>query len=220
MAFHDARLDTTIENGAVGGPRFKTTVLSSDSGFEQRNIDWTAARAEFDVSHAIKDRTTYHSLLDFFYARQGRAHSFRFKDWTDYEMGNPNIPTSGTALQFGLGDGTTTIFQVYKPYTDASITYNRKLTKIVAATYTVYDETSLLTEGGGSDYTIDITTGLITFNSAPLGTGGTGPGGAHILAANLEFDVHVRFDVDNLQANMDFYNHVSWDSILLVEIKE
>ena len=40
MSFHEVRFPTRVSYGAIGGPRFSTTVQILNSGFEQRNINW------------------------------------------------------------------------------------------------------------------------------------------------------------------------------------
>ena len=80
MAFHDVRLDEDIERAAVGGPSFKTSVLQLSSGFEKRNIDWQRARGIWDISYGVDTKTNLEAVVAAFYARQGRAHTFRFKD--------------------------------------------------------------------------------------------------------------------------------------------
>ena len=112
MAFHNTRLPVDIERGALGGPGFKTTVTPLGSGKEQRNIDWARTRAEFDVGYGLMDQdsvlleATIDALLAFFYTREGKAHTFRFKDWSDFKIGdwqnpttnNQSIATGGTAI--------------------------------------------------------------------------------------------------------------------------
>ncbi len=112
MAFHDTRLPVDVERGALGGPGFKTTVTPLGSGKEQRNIDWARTRAEFDIGYGLMDQdsvlleATIDALLAFFYTREGKAHTFRFKDWSDFKIGdwqnpttsNQSIATGGTAI--------------------------------------------------------------------------------------------------------------------------
>lgn len=222
MAFHDTRLPADIERGAVGGPSFKTTVLQLESGFEQRNIDWVNTRAEYDISYGLMSmednqlETYIHAIRDFFYARQGRAHGFRFKDWADYQIGDPDDPSSNNQL-IGLGDDSTVDFQVFKRYTSGGITYDRTIKKLVAGTYTVYLDGVEQTEG--VDYTIDIDTGIITFNSAPASTGGTGPSGEQVVSIATEFDVPVRFDTDHLGINIQVHSAGSIPAIPVVELR-
>lgn len=148
--FHDVQFNTDISKGAVGGPRFSTIVVVTASGAEQRVAQWTRPRLSWDVSHALCDPTKAATLLAFFIARQGKLHTFRFKDWLDY-----TAPASSPLV---LVSGST--YQLYKAYTSGPTTYNRKITKPVSGTVSF--------SGGG---TLDYTTGLITGSSGGTWSG-------------------------------------------------
>ena len=114
MTFHDTRLPVDIERGALGGPGFKTTISPLGSGKEQRNIDWSRIRSEFDIGYGLMEQNsvlleaTIDSLHAFFYAREGRAHTFRFKDWADYRIGDfLNASASNQAI--GVGGSATVL---------------------------------------------------------------------------------------------------------------
>jgi uncharacterized protein (TIGR02217 family) len=205
MAFHNVRFPEDISYGSRGGPKFKTTVLELASGYERRNQDWSVVKAEYDVTHGIKEPEQMVALRDFFYGRRGAAHSFRFKDWSDYQIQDQNI---------GQGDGTNRVFQIIKSYEDTGPNqYDRTITKPVQGTL------SGLLVGGvakveGTDFDIDYSTGVLTFKptKAPAD-------GAMIIITDLEFDVHARFDTDHLDASHDYFNIQTWESIPVVEIK-
>jgi uncharacterized protein (TIGR02217 family) len=222
MAFHDTRLPDDIERGAVGGPMFKTTVLELESGFEQRNIDWSQVRGEWDISYgvlAMEDNLQgvyIHQVRDFFYARNGKAHSFRFKDWSDFEIGDPGDPAADNQI-IGLGDDATSAFQVFKRYGSGGYNYDRTITKLVAGTYFVYLDGALQTEA--THYTVDLATGVVTFVTPPASTGGTGPGGEQVVSIATEFDLQVRFDVDHLQMSVLLFNVGSIPNMPLREVR-
>lgn len=204
--FHDVQFPSCISYGSAGGPKFNTTVLELSSGYEKRNIVWSKVRAEYDVSHGVKTKPDMDALRSFFYARQGRAFSFRFKDWGDFALPLQSIGTT---------DGTTAVFQTYKRYSSGSINYDRTLEKIVSGTVVVKVNSVTITEGTGvSEYQIDLLTGIITLGSTLAATTGDD------VEIECEFDVPVRFDVDHLNARHDFYNVESWESIPLVEVRD
>ena len=200
--FVETRFMEDISYNSQGGPKFSTNIFVSSSGREQRNINWSQARAEYDVSHGIKTKADMDDILQFFYAMRGRAYGFRYKDWSDFEM---------FSQQIALGDGVTTIFQIVKTYTDPNNiqTYVRTIKKPVNGSLT-----ALLINGVPlmSGYTIDYTTGLITFSVAPIMS-------ATIVIAYLQFDTPVRFDTDVAAIRFDFYLVESWESIKLVEVR-
>ena len=126
----------------------------------------------FDGSHVVEAKTAElrdaaQAELDevraFFYARQGRAHGFRFKDWGDHKSCLPSGTPAPTDQAIGTGDGTTTAFQLVKRYASGNQTWTRTITKPVAGTVKVYRDGVEATSG----WSVDPTAGLVTFTTAP-----------------------------------------------------
>lgn len=198
MAFIETRFPDDIAYGSVGGPNYSTDIVITQGGYEQRNANWSQARAQYNVAHGIKTQAQLNTLIAFFRARKGRADGFRFKDWSDYQA---------TRQSIGTGDGATKIFQLSKIYSSGTTSETRTISKPVTGTVNVYLNSVLQNSG----YTLDTTTGLITFTTAP------GSGAA--VTADFQFDVPVRFDTDRLAATLDSYTTYSWHDIPLVEIR-
>lgn len=224
MAFHDVRLPTDIERGAVGGPEFSTTVFEAASGYEQRNVNWAQARGSWDVGYGLlhkfketgSNNVDVDDLVNFFYARRGRAHSYRFRDWADYDIGSQADPAN-TAQEIGLGDDVTTDFQVFKRYSSGGVNFDRTIYLVVAGTIFLYKDGVL--QADPADYSINLLTGVVSMVVAPASTGGNGPGGEEQLEATLQFDNHVRFDIDHLQINMEVFNAGSWPNIPIKAVR-
>ncbi len=198
MGFDEVRLPTNIEIGAQGGPQFNTTIIALSSGFEKRNINWADSKGTWDIGYSIRYKEDLDTVIQFFYARRGRANGFRFKDWSDFELPKQLI---------GIGDATNTAFQVFKRYTSGGVDFDRTLTKLVTGTLQLYLNNVLQSTG----YTVDYDTGLITFASAP--------GNTVQVSVACEFDVPVRFDTDKLNLNMQMVDLGSITGISLVELK-
>ena len=209
MAFHDTQLPSDIERGAQGGPRFKTTILILGGGLEKRNIDWATTRAEYDISYGIESKADYSDVIEFFYARQGRAHSFRFKDWADFEITDQLMFTTDTA---------TATFQMFKRYSSGGTNFDRNLTKPLASGWTctvnavaqtiVYD-----TAPAAGEVAIASLTGVVTLGSTHQATSG------FLVKFTGEFDVPVRFDTDALDVNVETFDAGSMPQLTLVEVK-
>ncbi len=75
MGFHDVRFPDAIARGATGGPEYSTDIISVASGFEQRNINWQASRARYDIGTGIRTREQMAEVIAFFRARKGRAYA-------------------------------------------------------------------------------------------------------------------------------------------------
>lgn len=198
MAFVETRFPVDISFGSSGGPEYSTDVILMHSGHEQRNVNWSQARARYNVAHGVKTQAQLDALIAFFRARKGRADSFRFKDWTDYKA---------TAQLMGQGNGSNTTFQLKKLYTSGGVTETRDIKKPVSGTTKVYAAGIWQTTG----VSVDNATGVVTFTTAPAN-------GVQI-TADYEFDVPVRFDTDRLSASMDAYGVHSWNDIPLVEVR-
>lgn len=213
MAFHDVVFPEEIAYGSKGGPKFRTTIVTLASGLERRNVEWKRVRAEYDVSHGVKDPAQLQELRDFFYGRRGRAHSFRFKDWGDYEWFNQAI---------GYGDGVTKKFQLIKSYEPGPYQYDRVVTKpeqgsldpiLVGGEAFVENGPVSTIEQRRVQYTVNYSDGTVNFYTAPAA-------GLSIILPYGRFHVHARFDVDDFDPSHDFWNYQSWESIPIVEIKD
>lgn len=197
MAFHEVRFPEDISYGSNGGPEYSTDIIITHGGHEQRNSNWADARARYNVAHGVKTAEQLADLIAFFRARKGRAHGFRFKDWTDFQ---------GVGQVIGTGTGALTEFQLIKNYT-SSVTEARTIAKPVSGTVDIYVNSVLQSSG----VSVDVTTGIVTFSAAPAD--------AAIISADFEFDVPVRFDTDRLSASLDNYGVHSWQDIALIEVR-
>jgi uncharacterized protein (TIGR02217 family) len=202
------RFPDNISYGSSGGPGFKTGISEGHSGLEQRTVEWSIARARYNVAKGITDKTDMDEVRAFFYSVRGRASGFRFKDWGDYALFTENI---------GTGDGSTLIFPIIKTYAVGSLDYVRRIYKPLATgsdslSFRVYVDATLKTLT--THYTLNTETGVITF------TGGNAPAATKDVTVTGEFDVPVRFDTDQMDAAHDGFLTETWASIPLVELIE
>lgn len=70
--------------GAVATPYFSTDIVTTQSGFEQRNANWLYPLHEFNVTYDVvtQDMKTY--IKNFWAQHRGRLISFKFKDYSDF----------------------------------------------------------------------------------------------------------------------------------------
>ncbi|SUZ33224.1 hypothetical protein ROE7235_02993 [Roseibaca ekhonensis] len=207
MAFHEVRFPDNIGRGARGGPERRTQIVELASGDEERNASWANSRRRYDVAYGIRRADDLAAVVAFFEARNGRLHGFRFKDWSDYKSSAPSQSPGPLDQPIGTGNGSITSFALMKRYSSSSQTWTRAITKPVAG--------SLRVALGGAEQTsgwsVDTTTGVVTFDTAP-GAGVT-------ITAGFEFDVPVRFDSDTLDVTLDVERLGSITSIPLLEIR-
>ena len=195
MAFDEVQFPVNISAGASGGPVFKTDVIVVNDGYERRNQNWSQGRVSYDASYGIRSMVDISTVLKFFRARQGMVRGFRFRDPLDYTSASNGVAAySATDQLIGIGDSITTQFQLVKNYTSGGITQQRIIKKPVTNKISVAVDgvTKIIT----TDYTIDYTTGIITFVTAPAA--------ALEVRAGYEFDIPARFDADNLDVKLAY----------------
>lgn len=208
MSFHEVRFPVKVSIGSSGGPMRKTDIVELGSGFEERNTSWAHSRRKYNVGYGIKTLNQLHDVLAFFEARFAKLYGFRYKDWADYKSCPPENTPVYTDQTIGTGTGTQTQFQITKQYTSGPSTYTRSIRKPVAGTISVGINSVLQAT---NTYTVDATTGIITFNSAPAN-------GA-LVSAGYQFDVPVRFDTDEISINLSDWRMGQFVDIPMVEVR-
>lgn len=198
------RLPDHIERGSQGGPQFKVNILSAVSGHEQRDSKWDRRRGVWDVGYGIRNVADLQTVEALFHAQLGKTFPFLFKDWKDYTATDETI---------GTGNGVLTTFQLIKTYvtrkyTDNSVvrSYVRDIEYPVASTVVIKDNGSTVSP---SNYTLN-SGGVLVFNSAVTN--------GHLITWTGEFDVPVRFDIDELKVSVDSARHASARGIKIAEV--
>ena len=202
------RFPEDISYQSRGGPRYSTAIVSVRSGAETRNQNWTYPLHMYDAAKENRSIAQIEALLNHFHVCAGMYYGFRYKDWIDYKSipASSSGSISATDQLLGIGDGTTVTFQLRKAYTIGPVTRYRKITKPVAGTVVV----AIASVPQASGWTIDTTTGIITFATAPAN--------GDAISAGFEFDVPVRFASDEFMTSWVDYGVLS-ASIPLQEIR-
>lgn len=107
----------------------------------------------------------------------------------------------------GIGTGSLKTFQLTKRHTSGAQTWTRAIAKPVTGTVHI----ALDTVEQVSGWTLDATTGAVTFTTAP--------GNGVIVRMGFEFDVPVRFDAVMLDVTLDIERLGSITSIPLFEVR-
>jgi uncharacterized protein (TIGR02217 family) len=207
MAFDEIALPLRVDFGSGGGPAFSTEVVVIDSGYERRNQNWSQARRVYDARTGVRSAADVGTLLNFFHARVGRARGFRLKDWSDFTTASDGISAPTWSDQtIGTGEGTTAVFQLYKNYISGPSSHQRVISKPVSGSVTIGVNGAQVATG----WSVDTTTGLITFASPPAAS--------RVITAGFQFDVPVRFDTDQLALTAE--NYVAYKAdIPIVEVR-
>ncbi len=226
--FDEIQFPWQIGYGIKAGPTRSTDIVVCSSGYEQRNANWINSRRRFNFSTGMKSDKDVGQVAAFFEARAAGARGFRFKDWGDYTA------LMGTNLGAGIYPATllltSTTFQLQKVYNYAGDgtgvtdpqSYTRTINKpcnygtpsvpINHPDGTAAIPVSMYVSGvlqSSSLYTVDYTTGIVTFGVAPSATP----------TANFEFDVPSRFDTDNMDPTNEDFNTSIWHDCQVIELR-
>lgn len=209
MDFHEIRFPANLSFGSVGGPVRHTDVVALANGFEERNTPWAHSRRRYDAGMAMRNLDDIEALIAFFEARRGQMYGFRWKDWADYKSCNASAGPDFDDVVIGTGDGSQTEFQLTRLYDSGGHTYSRPITKPVAGSILVgLDGTA---QQDGTDLTVDVTTGIVTFNTAPAA--------GQPVTAGFEFDVPVRFDTDRINISMASFQAGEAPDVPVIEVR-
>lgn len=170
MAFINVRLPVEVEIGATRTDSEDVEIVTTDGGKDFRNVAADQSILTFDLAYPTSKRNAanYLAVRAMFKAARQAIHTFRFRDFTEYQL----VDEPATQL-------TTTTFQVAKSYTAGAETHVRRITRPVSPLALKVSGVAVV-----SGYSIDYTTGIITFVSPP----------AEPPTVTGEFDIPVRFD--------------------------
>lgn len=214
-AFHEIRFNIDIAYGSTGGPTYKTFILELPSGDESRQGFWSKGRKKWTVSKELLNRVDINALDAFYRARKGRLYGFRWRDWNNYRIpvntpaSLPLLTNTTAQLQFVYPDSINAETQIVrKPVLVADVN-NTVGARWYAPDIIVYRGTSS-TVYASSNYTIDRTTGVITFGSSQAGQD---------LWWSGSYDWPVRFDTDEAMFHTEELDMQDWQQITLIELK-
>ena len=199
--FSEQRMPLPISLRSSGGPQWNTSIVRVDSGYEQRNEPWAQDLGAWDVGSFVTTHAEMATVLAFYNAVRGRLVAFRFTDPKDHDALNQRL---------GTGNGVQTTYQLTKTYGADPSAYTKIIRKPVAGTSRVTVADVLQVEG--TAYTLDTTTGVVTFLPGHIPTTG------QQVRWSGEFDKPARFDVDHLSLSYDDLVYARL-SIPVVEIR-
>ena len=202
--FADVPFPIAIGNDASVTPTYSTQVVTSASGHEFRNANWSSARLQFDAGPGIRSEAEMQVLVDFFRARRGSAQAFRFRDPFDYSSGAFSAAPEPTDQQIGVGDGTRVRFALGKQYGDDE---TRPITRPVEGSVRVALDG---VEQVGGWLLED--KGEIVFDIPP--------GSGVVVSAGFLFDVPVRFAHDRLDISRASFRAGEAPSVPMIEVRE
>jgi uncharacterized protein (TIGR02217 family) len=199
MAHIATRLSDHVEIGAVRVDSDDIEIVTTDGGNEVRNARVSQSLLRFEISFPTSERddAVFLEVRNAYRATRGGLHSFKFKDWSDYQA---------TDEQFGTGDGSTTVFSLVKTYAFGSAEHERRIYNPVSPVALKGNGVTI-----GAGYSVNYATGVVTFTVAPLA--------AVVLTWTGEFDVPVRFDgplqSTGLAAHLEHHESITFQEVRL-----
>ena len=198
MGFHDVSFPLSLAFGASGGPVRQVDIVELANGREARNTAQSRSRRRYNALTGVKSIDEARRLSDFFEARSGRLHAFRFRDPLDHASSHPT--PSPTDIVLGTGDGTTHQYQLIKRYGDVVRPITRPVPETIQVAVNGVLVTHSLQDGG-----------VIEIDPPAIG---------ETVTAGFLFDVPVRFDVDGLTLALDTHGAINVSDVPLIEIFE
>ncbi len=211
MAFHEVRFPLDISKGADGGPERRTDIVALGSGAEERNTRWANSRRAWNAGYGAHTLDQLHAIISFFEERRGRLHGFRWRDAADWKSCPPQSAITALDQTIGTGNGAIASFQLTKTYGSLYAPWTRIIAKPVTGTVLIAVAGVLKTSG--THFTVDVTTGGVTFLTGQIPTVG------QVVTAGFEFDCPVRFDTDKLEINVQGFRHGAIPHIPIIEVR-
>lgn len=225
--FDDIIIPDTIALSGQTGPSTSVEQVSLSNGFRETNLLWTQKLRRLNIGYPNMTPTDAFVILKIFEAVEGPLHSFLSKDRNDWNTTAGNMENGGessitkddqklenTADQTDVGDGTEKDFLCLKDYSSGSTaTHRRYITKPQDGTGDFAIKVALdgVLKTEGVDYTVNYSTGVISFTVAP--------GIGVVPTAGFAFYVPVAFVSDDFLALLLQPGITSVPDIPLMEVR-
>jgi len=187
----ESRLDLGYDLGAISSIHVRGNRMPSLSADTVQNTSEFNFRRSWSIGTRNISYEKISKLAAFYSARKGTLQRFRYKDWSDFYALQDGVDQQG---YLGVGNGAINQFQLIKRYLDVEVT-ERTITKPIANTVAVYFNGSVQSSG----WSVDATTGLVTFAVAPAN--------GVVITADFEFDVRAKFTSENFTTKFLAYKN-------------
>jgi len=217
--FKPVLFPTNISFNSIVSETFESDDIIVDSGVSQRTPRWKYPLHEADVAFAVRTMEELHALKQFWRIVHGTQYGFLFNNPFDFTSNFAKNFDSRSAPQItaidqviGTGDGATTQFQLSKTYTYKNVYDNTDETH-VKPIYRPQPNTTIVSLDGVqqfSGWSVDVTTGIVTFTSPP--------GNGVIIKAGFWYWLTMRFNTKRLPLALEAYGIGQASEVKLVEI--
>jgi uncharacterized protein (TIGR02217 family) len=222
--YDDIILPDDIAYGSMTGPSTSTQQVFTNSGYRKVNSRWSQKLRKFQIGYGIKTPLDAYRILELFESVDGPTNTFLAKDWSDWNtsagymgQGDPPLtafdaPLVNTVTGLSEGDGSTKTFQMYKRYTKGAVSHLRKIQKPKSGTVLV--GLNGVVQTLTTHYSINHSTGIVTFVTAPQGGSPS-----NLPTWGGEFYVPVHFVSDDFLTSLETFNGNSVPDVELMEAR-
>lgn len=182
---------------------FDTDVITFNETKEIRRIKRAEHMSTFNIVFGQRDVLLIDTVRNFFMSCKGRAHSFNFKNISDFKSKSPFDVISATDVSLGLGDGVNRSFNIVKKYG----TFSKRIYQVDKNTLLVSIDNVII---NSLNYSVD-DKGTITFN-VPVALNSE-------VKCGYEYFTPVRFDTDTLSVIFSGYEVRELPQFELVEVE-
>lgn len=167
MAFLEERFPEDINYGSGFATTHAARIVTTAGGSEFRSLDHPYIKSSLDVDFTRQRDEVITRIIALNQRANGTFRGFRVKNYLDFSTNNfRGVPTAFDQPMVSLGSGVYQITRWYGTYTDP-LASRRRIRKPVSGT-------ALIGVNGevhsSSLYTVDYTTGLVTFTVNKTGT--------------------------------------------------
>jgi len=212
--FLEIQLNPDIAYGTKGGLSYTSVVVTNQTRVETRFQQQSRGFWKFNLGYNTKSKKVMAGIQAFFQQVQGKTYGWRFRNYREYytsitdyiDATSPPTPVKEPITTYASGT-TMQLIHTRRPGTStAEIVPIRKPDMTVPIK--LYRDGSG-TEWPNTNYTLDTTTGIVTFNTSQTG---------HTFSWLGYWDTPCRFDVDSPDISWDDFDIFSWSGINIMEI--
>ena len=206
MAFKDLTLPDCYNLDVRVTRQVRSEDVTALSGDIYPNPKWAYSRRAFRVSWGPKKLADVETFLSFWEVVK-TEHTFRLRDEQDYRSAAHGSPISELDQIIGIGDGTTTQFQLVKRYSYGGEVYAHPIQAPISGSVVIAVDG--VSQSIPADFSVDASSGLVTFATAPANT--------LVITAGYEYDIKVRFEDANVVQRFRARHLGEIDTFTLVE---
>lgn len=200
MTFHDIEFSRAISYRSQVGEEGSALVVELESRAEQRVDRDGQTRIVCNLAYGVKTPAQLALALDFKRCRGHRAHTWRLLNVFDYSTNAANTFSNfatdlSTAIdeELGVGDGSTTQFQLVKRFVSGAQTSMVNIEKPIAGTVKVAIDGVVQSSG----FSVNTSTGVVTFTTAPTN--------GEVVSAGCLYNYEARFANDLVTASVSSF---------------